>query len=94
MFLLVFGIWRRTGSTKIFIFVFRDNLVPKYKSLQVSVTTESPDLSLSETLLSFMYLVRVINVVVWYIEFHLRSVRLWCRRLGPHGHTKFPRQVL
>lgn len=38
--------------------------MPKYKCLQVSVNTESPDLSLSETLLSFMFLVRVINVVV------------------------------
>lgn len=42
--------------------------MPKYKSLQVSVTTESPYLSLSETLLSYMFVVlRVIYVVVWYI---------------------------
>ena len=27
--------------------------MPRYKSLQVSVTTEAPDLILSETLLSF-----------------------------------------
>ena len=36
----------------------------KYKSLQVSVSTESLVLSPSETLLSFMFLVRVVNVVV------------------------------
>ena len=53
--------------TKILIF-FRDKLVPKYKSLQVSVTTESPDLS--EMLLSFKNYVpakRYIFIVVWYI---------------------------
>ena len=48
-------------------FFFRDNLVPKYKCLQVSFTTESTDLSPCETLLSFMFLVRVIYVVVWCI---------------------------
>ena len=41
--------------------------MPKYKSLQVSVTAESLDLSVSESLLSFMFLIKVIGVVVWYV---------------------------
>ena len=28
-----------------------------------------------------------------FTEFHLWSVRLWCRRHGPHGRTKFPRYL-
>ena len=39
--------------------------MPKYKSLQVSISTESLLLSLSETLLSFMFQVRVVSVVAW-----------------------------
>ena len=42
--------------------------MPKYKSLQVSVCTKSLVLSLSETLLSFMFQVRVVSVVAWCFQ--------------------------
>ena len=39
--------------------------------------------------LNFAFYMRGINTN--FTEFHLWCVRLWCRRLRSHGHTKFPR---